>query len=56
VVEEFLYFVVQESNGTRYQSGSFFLISVGNDFHCLRTLLLFVRGEVLLAETNNKVL
>ena len=32
-------FAVEELYGTRYQSGSFSLINVGSDFHCLRSFL-----------------
>jgi len=35
-------FVVEELYGTRYQSGSFFLINVGSGFHCLRSFFLFL--------------
>jgi len=36
-----LFPLVEEFYGTRYQSGSFSLIIVGSDFHCLRSFLSF---------------
>jgi hypothetical protein len=33
----FLFPLVEDFYGTRFQSGSFFLINVGSDFHCLRS-------------------
>ena len=38
---DFLFPLVEEFYGTRYQSGSFFLIIVGSDFHCLRIFHIF---------------
>jgi hypothetical protein len=35
-------FAVEELYGTRYQSGSFFLINVGSGFHCLRRYFFFI--------------
>ena len=35
-------FAVEEIYGTRYQSGSFSLLSVGSGFHCLRGFSLFL--------------
>ena len=34
-------FAVEELYGTRYQSGSFYLINVKSGFHCLRTFFFF---------------
>jgi len=36
----FLFPLVEGFYGTRYQSGSFSLINVGSDFHCLRSIFL----------------
>jgi hypothetical protein len=38
--------VVEELYGTRYQSGSFFLIDVGSGFHCLRSFSFLFFSEL----------
>jgi hypothetical protein len=40
-IDDFLFILVEEFYGTRYQSGSFSLIKVEYGFHCLRSLLEF---------------
>jgi hypothetical protein len=40
-IDLFLFLLVEEFFGTRYQNGSIFLTNVGSDFHCLRSFIFF---------------